>query len=702
MKQIFVLLTAMSVMGSVMAEDTGPYHFEFEELASGVWTGIRPDSSRSPVMGNATFVISDVGVVVFDGGGMPAMSDQVIDKIRSLTDLPVTHVVISHWHGDHNFGIFRFTEEFPGVDIVAHEFTRDVMNSTRISYIDRQRNLKEEILPRFEAIVNARAMPDGTTLNDYEVATYQRLIDDADILQAEARRARVTPPNIVFTDNYTIQSGERTVELKFLGHANTAGDIVMWLPDERIVATGDIVVLPSPYAFNMPPRPWAQTLRQLKEMNYTLLVPGHGSVQTDTVYLDLLIRSAESIAEQRDALIADGVATEDIAALFDFSELEPQFTGGDDYLKVSYDEWFEQPFRAAAVKALGDGPMVDIEPAQAVPFDDERWQITAAEHEVVEYLGQQSLRIKGGSALLPELDIANGMVEFDMAVSEIRGFAGLLFRMQDKANAENFYIRPHQSGNPDANQYQPIFNGVSAWQLYHGAAYAAPVEYTFDEWMTVKVIFAGAKAEVYIDSEEPVLRIDELRRADRRGALGLNAANFSAVHFANFRYTQLSAVYELPWPVSVEPVAAGTVMAWEVSEAFDGDSLVGVTRLEVAKFTDRSWTRIGAEATGITNLAQAAQLGEGSDTVFVCTSVMAERPGTKQLHFGYSDSAMVFVNGLRVYSGDNSYLSRDYRYLGTIGLFDTVAMDLKAGKNEVCIAVTEAFGGWGVMARVAV
>ena len=61
---------------------------------------------------------------------------------------------------------------------------------------------------------------------------------------------------------------------------------------------------------------------------------------------------------------------------------------------------------------------------------------------------------------------------------------------------------------------------------------------------------------------------------------------------------------------------------------------------------------------------------------------------------------MVFVNGRRVYSGDNTYMSRDYRYLGTIGLFDSVVLPLQPGKNEICVAVTEAFGGWGIMGRI--
>jgi len=134
---IAIILMAFSLSAK---SDNGPFRFEFQEISSGVWAGVRSDSSRFPVMGNTTFVISDAGVVVFDGGGMPVMAEQIIAKVRSLTDKPVTHVVISHWHGDHNFGVYRFAEEFPDVQFVTHEFTNSVLNSTRISYIDRRRN----------------------------------------------------------------------------------------------------------------------------------------------------------------------------------------------------------------------------------------------------------------------------------------------------------------------------------------------------------------------------------------------------------------------------------------------------------------------------------------------------------------------------------------------------------------------------------
>ena len=78
----------------------------------------------------------------------------------------------------------------------------------------------------------------------------------------------------------------------------------------------------------------------------------------------------------------------------------------------------------------------------------------------------------------------------------------------------------------------------------------------------------------------------------------------------------------------------------------------------------------------------------------------ADTTDTRELVLGYSDKATVFVNGELVYRGDNTYMSRDYRYLGTIGLFDSVALPLEAGENEIWIAVTEAFGGWGIMGRL--
>ena len=168
-------------------------------------------------------------------------------------------------------------------------------------------------------------------------------------------------PNVVFDDKLVIYSGSRRIELLLLGHGNTEGDIVMWLPEEKLVATGDLVVLPTPYAFNVPPRAWAATLKSLNNLDYEILVPGHGAIQTDSSYVDLNIEVAESIADQRDELLASGLSTEEMEEQLDFSAFEQRFTGGDEYTRGFYEAYFVEPFRKAASKELSGERMVPIE-----------------------------------------------------------------------------------------------------------------------------------------------------------------------------------------------------------------------------------------------------------------------------------------------------------------------------------------------------
>lgn len=334
----------------------------FEELAPGVWAGVREDNPRNPVMGTATFVVSNAGVVVFDGGGMPLFAERVIAKIRSITDKPVTHVAISHWHGDHNFGIHPYLEAFPNVQVISHSFTHEVFNSKRIRYIDGYSTGTMEYKATVEGYMKSGKDRDGNPLTPAHRKYYGNIINDADVVHADSQRVKITQPTITFDDKLTIVSGNRSIEFMYLGDANTAGDIVMWLPEEKIVATGDIVVHPVPYLFNVPPRKWSATLHNINALNYKILVPGHGDIQRDTSYVDLLIEFSDTIADQRDALLAEGLSEKDAMAKLDFSAFEERFTGGDAYLKFFFDAWSKQPFRAAVFKALKGIPMVEIIP----------------------------------------------------------------------------------------------------------------------------------------------------------------------------------------------------------------------------------------------------------------------------------------------------------------------------------------------------
>jgi len=338
--------------------------------------------------------------------------------------------------------------------------------------------------------------------------------------------------------------------------------------------------------------------------------------------------------------------------------------------------------------------------AEQYPFDSDAWQIQAQEASVVDYLGERALLMQGGAATLKGVDMANGVIEFDIAVSPQRGFAGGRFRVIDPDNFEHFYIRPHQSGNPDANQYNPVFNGLSSWQLYHGEGYGTPVEYRFDEWMHIKIAYSDRHADIYVDSDTPTIRVRDLKRPTASGGVGVDASNFSPAHFANFAVSALPDDYRFAVrAIEPEDMHRETVMSWWVSDAIDGAALKGVHQLGANLKSGRQWTTLAAGPRGITNLARIQGVSQRANTAFARLIVTSDKKQLKGLSLGYSDAIAIFANDTLLYSGSNGYMSRDYRYLGTIGLFDKVYLPLEAGENEIWFAVTEAFGGWGIMAQ---
>jgi hypothetical protein len=337
---------------------------------------------------------------------------------------------------------------------------------------------------------------------------------------------------------------------------------------------------------------------------------------------------------------------------------------------------------------------------ETVPFDDlTRWDIRATEAKVIDYLGRKALYLKGGLAVVKDSKFTDGVVEFDLAVTGERGFVGAVWRLQDFDNFEEFYIRPHQSGNPDANQYQPVFHGVAAWQLYYGDGYGAPVKYDFNQWMHIKIVVSGSNAEVYIkDLSSPALFVSQLRRELRAGHVGLNVGNFAPGYYSNFSFTSVSTpvLKGKPKPAAVRPV--GTVLSWQVSAAFDESLLEKKYELLPSDKENLHWTKLSSEPDGLTNLAIVQGVEQKKNTVFAKIVIQSEREQIKKVRFGFSDKVKLYFNDRLLYGGSDLYLSRDYRFLGTMGLFDEVYLPLRAGKNELCFAVTENFGGWGVRA----
>ncbi|MFC1725867.1 hypothetical protein ACFL4T_09585 [candidate division KSB1 bacterium] len=337
--------------------------------------------------------------------------------------------------------------------------------------------------------------------------------------------------------------------------------------------------------------------------------------------------------------------------------------------------------------------------AQTIPFDSDRWEINAVESRSGEFFGRKGLLLRGGDAIIKDSDFTNGIIEYDVLTTGERGFLGAVWRLQDLNNYEEFYIRPHQSGNPDANQYTPVFNGMAGWQLYHGQGYGAPMEYPFNEWMHVQIAVSGKSAEVYInDMEKPLLYVPELKRDIKSGKVGVEANSATPAYFSNFKFIKTNPVLK---GKAVEPKTTpdGTVFSYLVSNVFEEKSLTGKYKISAAEKSSLTWKKLNSESTGITNLARLNGIDESKNTVFVKLTVLSDKAQVKKISFGYSDRIKVYFNDVLIYGGTNFYSSRDYRYLGTIGLFDELFLQLKEGENSLWMAVSESFGGWGIMAQ---
>lgn len=355
---------------------------------------------------------------------------------------------------------------------------------------------------------------------------------------------------------------------------------------------------------------------------------------------------------------------------------------------------------------------------QVIPFTTENWEINARGHLFDSFKGNQAIQLKNGIAWLKEVEFQNGIIEFDVYMEEKRSFSGILFRLEDRLNYEEIYLRAHLDGKPDAMQYTPVNNGLAAWQLYHDqgraiidgqigwkvehkGGYNALFHYPYGRWFHLKLIVSGTRADLYLDNQTtPILQIRELKRGLTKGSIGIKSS-LGAAYFANFSYQKTDAVALTKLPdFDIESLPENIIPAWQISTTFSDTAIAGKQNLVPSFLMDKSWKTLKAEATGLTNIAILHQRNRAINTVFAKVIIQSDSDQIKRLDFGYSDRVQVYCNQQIIYSGNNSYRSRDYRYLGSIGYFDSIYLPLKRGTNELILAVSEGFGGWGLQGKL--
>lgn len=224
----------------------------FTEVGKGLWAFTAEGDPNSGV------IIGDDSVMIIEAQATPRLANKVIEKVREVTDKPISHVALTHYHAVRVLGASAF-----GADQI-------LMSDTARS------------------MVVERGQEDW----DSEFQRFPRLFEGHESIPG------LTYPTTTFSDSMTVYLGNRRVDLMHLGRAHTAGDIVIHVPDENVMFTGDIVEYHSAcYCGDGHFADWGHTLDNIASFDVDAIAPGRGDALVSKDMVNAAIENTRDFVE---------------------------------------------------------------------------------------------------------------------------------------------------------------------------------------------------------------------------------------------------------------------------------------------------------------------------------------------------------------------------------------------------------------------
>ncbi|TNC05240.1 MBL fold metallo-hydrolase [Methylobacterium terricola] len=256
----------------------------FSELAPGVYALTAEGDPNSGI------VVGDDSVLVIDARATPRMAGDLVAKVREVTDKPIRHVLLTHYHAVRVLGVAGYPDR---VNVIASDVARAMI-------VERGRQDMDSEIQRFPRLFRGKEEIPGLTW-----------------------------PTLTFHGEMTLWLGTREVRIIHAGRGHTAGDTIAWLPQERVLFSGDLVEYgATPYCGDAHFQDWPATLDRLEALGAAALVPGRGEALTNPDQIREGLEGTRAFLRDLYAIAREGVAAgHDLKAVYDraMREMRPRY-----------------------------------------------------------------------------------------------------------------------------------------------------------------------------------------------------------------------------------------------------------------------------------------------------------------------------------------------------------------------------------------
>jgi glyoxylase-like metal-dependent hydrolase (beta-lactamase superfamily II) len=349
-------IAKLAIAQPVFAEaPSGPLQ-TIERVAPGIWSIRQRQPFELQPVGNVEVIEQRRGLVLIDGGGSPGSAMRIAQLIKSVSNKPVTAIAITHWHSDHSLGVTTILKTWPSAEVIATNATRGhILGAPMINMYPEGAPDAAKMKPLLDNLEQTlgklRQRSADTTLPAAMRAGYASALEEFTLYRKDLDGAFLPAKIDGFETERVLDDPVRPVHLQFLGRGNTDGDLIGWLPKQRILATGDLVVAPIPYGFDSYVASWQSALDKLIAFHARTIIPGHGVPMHDNSYVTAL---RDMISDLRARMASIGPkedldqASKDLAPAF--AQYQKRFAGDDPWRQKWFVNWWQTPISEALWK----------------------------------------------------------------------------------------------------------------------------------------------------------------------------------------------------------------------------------------------------------------------------------------------------------------------------------------------------------------